>query len=991
MNIKKSILCASMAAAQLLSVAGMGITASAAGEASTDTIAVGADHSLVIRSDMSLWAAGDNSYGQLGVGAATKNSAGVKVMSGVIYAAANDCTSFAISSDGALYGWGDNSDGQINPESAEKMIFSPTKIMENVASVSVGDTHTVAIKTDGSVYGWGSNDYGELVSASTSKKGFTLLHANAIDTAAGDGFTAIVTADGALYVCGNNENGQLGIGAYNDLTSLYLAVDKGVKSVAAGNNHIVVLMKDGTVHTAGLNDSGQLGVGDTRTRSKLIKTDLKGIESIFAGGNSSGAVGSNGKLYTWGENAYGQLQNNKTENSTEPVSVMSNTVSVAFGEHHSVSLNGKGEISAAGSGAYGELFTAVSGSVLKPERVLDDVVQFSAGADHAAAITSDGTLYTWGNNDCGQLGLGDYELRNKPTAVMLYDEAKKVWCGDKITFVLTEDEKVYVFGDNSAGLLGVKTRGNRVCNPTENDALSGFDKLDIQPSDGFCIALADGDVLGWGKNTSSRLLDLGSNVTTPTAISHELSDISAIAAGSNHCLAIDSAGTLLAWGSNSKKQLAYDTERGYSDHAVECEKYYDNENSSTVLAIAADGNHSMALDENGRVWVWGENSFCQLGTAYMTRVEKPYMHVRTCHALDASDTACGIITDEGELMLAGSNKTGALGTGDIEDINRFGEITGTDATALSLGDGFGGYIRGDGALCTWGNNSYGQTGNGEGGMESDTGVVIKDALCGAMIEPDGISLNMSEMVVKPGTTAKLTATLQPANVNLKNITWSSSNKSVATVDADGNVKGIAKGSAVITAKTANGLTAKCSVTVAVPVSSFSVYPGSKTMNVGSSFNITSKVYPSSATDKTLLFSSSDTSVVKVDAKGKVTAVGAGMAKITATAKTNTAKTRTITVWVRPESVKITERKSTADGIYIEWEKSENADGYIIVRQIGVDGKMYSVGEVSADTLSFTHSKVVKGTQYYYGVRPYTVVDGKRILGSLKNIYGITAR
>ena len=137
----RRILCAAVAAVQ---AAGL-ITLSASAEqmyVGTGTIAAGDNHSLVIKSDMSLWAAGDNVHGQLGAGTAVEQTDGIKVMDDVIFVDAWGETSFAIDSFGVLYGWGDNTSGHLTPEQSARYIYSPTKIMDNIVSVSVGESHT---------------------------------------------------------------------------------------------------------------------------------------------------------------------------------------------------------------------------------------------------------------------------------------------------------------------------------------------------------------------------------------------------------------------------------------------------------------------------------------------------------------------------------------------------------------------------------------------------------------------------------------------------------------------------------------------------------------------------------------------------------------------------------------------------------------------------------------------------------------------------------
>lgn len=81
------------------------------------------------------------------------------------------------------------------------------------------------------------------------------------------------------------------------------------------------------------------------------------------------------------------------------------------------------------------------------------------------------------------------------------------------------------------------------------------------------------------------------------------------------------------------------------------------------------------------------------------------------------------------------------------------------------------------------------------------------------VDPTEVTLNQKTASVAVGATKQLSATVLPENADNKNVTWSSSNEGVATVDANGLVTAIAEGTANITAKTVNNLEAKCAVTV----------------------------------------------------------------------------------------------------------------------------------------------------------------------------------
>ena len=169
----------------------------------------------------------------------------------------------------------------------------------------------------------------------------------------------------------------------------------------------------------------------------------------------------------------------------------------------------------------------------------------------------------------------------------------------------------------------------------------------------------------------------------------------------------------------------------------------------------------------------------------------------------------------------------------------------------------------------------------------------KSATCEVTVDPiavTSVTLDKTSLSLTEGDSATLTATVKPDNATNKTVNWSSSNTSVATVDANGKVTAVKEGSATITAK-AGEKSATCSVTVAkkvVAVTSVSLNKTSLSLTEGDTATLTATVKPDNATNKTVTWSSSNTAVATVDASGKVTAVKEGSATITAKAGDKTA-------------------------------------------------------------------------------------------------------
>jgi uncharacterized protein YjdB len=150
----------------------------------------------------------------------------------------------------------------------------------------------------------------------------------------------------------------------------------------------------------------------------------------------------------------------------------------------------------------------------------------------------------------------------------------------------------------------------------------------------------------------------------------------------------------------------------------------------------------------------------------------------------------------------------------------------------------------------------------------------------------GVSLNKASLSMTVGDTQTLIATVTPSNATDKSVTWSSSNTSIATVSSSGVVAAKAAGSATITVTTADGgKTAICPVTVnaqTISVTSVSLDCGSLSMGVGITKTLVATVTPFNATDKSVSWTSSNTTVATVSSSGMVTAKAAGSATITVT-------------------------------------------------------------------------------------------------------------
>lgn len=163
-----------------------------------------------------------------------------------------------------------------------------------------------------------------------------------------------------------------------------------------------------------------------------------------------------------------------------------------------------------------------------------------------------------------------------------------------------------------------------------------------------------------------------------------------------------------------------------------------------------------------------------------------------------------------------------------------------------------------------------------------------------------ITLDRSQIIMYKGSFDALTATILPETTSNKNVSWSSSNSSIVSVDNAGNINAKATGIATIKATTTDGtnLSATCRVEVYNPVTNVYLNYSSLTMARGETKQITATVYPSNAYNKKLSWSSSNPSVAEVDSTGLVTAINVGNTVISATTTDGSNITATCNVEVR---------------------------------------------------------------------------------------------
>lgn len=629
----------------------------------------------------------------------------------------------ALLPDGSVWSWG------LYLWTSE--FTSPVQVPTTVplVAVSAGTDQYLALGTDGRVWAWGSNKSGQLGDGTADGTFVTTPQvvpglANIVQISSGGSHNLALDIGGTVWAWGDNAGGQLaqpftsplvGTGPYTysiGKTPIPVAGLPPVAMISAGVYYNLVVTQDGLVWAWGENGSGQLGNGTTSTTptfTPALVPNLTKIAHVSSGETHSLALRSDGTVWGWGNNSVGQLGTSSTP-TTSPVqaSVPAQMVAVACGDSHSVALDIEGGVWTWGLNTSGQLGTGSTSSTGGPTKVagLPKVKAIGASLSDSLALDLSGNVWTWGSNAFGDLGTGNGR-QGLPSEVNNFTGAVSVVAGTQFSVVLRSDGSVWVWGTLAYGQLGTgSTTVSGSALPLQVP-VSGIATL-AQGLGSHVVGLqANGNVWAWGRNANGQV---GNGATSAVAAPAQVfTQASSVAIGYAHTVAARSDGTLWTWGSDQYLQLGYGTAGTNTAAPTQVPGL------AGVSAVAAGGNHTLALLKDGTVWTFGYNSFGQLGyptaLAYSgTPTQVPGLP--TMVAIAGGEEISLALAADGTVWAWGFNDSGETGTGSTASPAPPAPVVGlSSVVAISAGRDFNLAIKSDGTVWGWGANSSEQLGN----------------------------------------------------------------------------------------------------------------------------------------------------------------------------------------------------------------------------------------------------------------------------------------
>lgn len=295
-----------------------------------EAIAAGYEHSLALKDDGTVWSWGNNTAGQLGHGNTSQpylTPTQIAAIAGVSAISGGNLHTLMLRTDGSVWACGNNFYGELgNGSNTDSSLPVQVASLNDVIAIEAAENASYALRSDGTIWAWGNNIYGQLGDNTTNNSNVP------VQVFSADSYVAIsahhehvlaLRNDSTVWAWGRNTAGELGNGSlagsyYPQQVNLL----NDVHAIEAGGYYSLALKSDGTVWSFGLNSYGQLGDGSTTDRIEPVQmTALTScVASISTGFWVGAAYEDPATIKLWGYNFDGELGNGTTVDSNTPIS-----------------------------------------------------------------------------------------------------------------------------------------------------------------------------------------------------------------------------------------------------------------------------------------------------------------------------------------------------------------------------------------------------------------------------------------------------------------------------------------------------------------------------------------------------------------------------------------------------------------------------------------------------------------------------------------------
>eukprot|EP00960_Hanusia_phi_P031772 749481-Hanusia_phi.AAC.6 len=462
-------------------------------------------------------------------------------------------------------------------------------IGKNICQVAAGDQHSLALSVFGEVWSWGGSPFGQLGHETITDKlvPTPLLERHKIppdvkSIACGYTFSAAMSAKGEVFTWGNGESGELGHAPKVLTYAPTLIKDfSEVIQIACGHKHMASVVFKPRMKTMELTGASNMGDNSTAFSSSMAAGSVSGSTRSHTTGHQTMRTSAysttnqkkHGCVFVWGEDTCGQL--------------------------------GIRGLQAARSPAVMQSLLATS------------IVHISANSDMSAFVTESGSLFVSGGSEHGRLGLGHLAPAPTPVEIRSLNTVKitKVACGGYHCLALTEEKRVYAWGDGKWGNAGV-SNSTDVLEPQELNTLAASSIISVHAGGCHSAALSQfGDLFMWGKNSNGQL-GIGNTSgaeDSPTKILNLdgiVVDVVSVSCGAAHTAAVSQYGDLITWGNGRNGQLGL--KAGLSKD-IEGPVQLPPICNDPIARVVCGQEVTVAVSEKGELYMAGYESTIGLG------------------------------------------------------------------------------------------------------------------------------------------------------------------------------------------------------------------------------------------------------------------------------------------------------------------------------------------------------------------------------------------